>query len=254
MIIYFIIAFCATFVGSLIGLGGGIIIKPILDFMGQYPLEVITFMSTATVFAMSSVSLIKHQRNKKKPFTIEALYIIVGSVIGSSIGSFLLVHLTESLKNTDNISKVQASLLIIVLVSIIIINLFNMCFNISRKWFYMIISGIIMGTFSTFLGIGGGPVNIVILMVGFGYSIKRAAILSTVSVLFSQITSLAHISVGFDYSTLDFNILFVMILGGILGGFLGPVYLEKLENKQVNNIYKFTMIFLILINIGIILK
>lgn len=254
MVIYFTIAFLATFIGSLIGMGGGIIIKPILDFIGQYPLEIITFMSTTTVFAMSSVSLMKHQKNKKKPFTKESLYIIIGSIIGSFIGSFFLIRLTDLLKNENNISKIQALCLIIVLMLIIIINFFDLNFKISKKIKNIIIAGIIMGTISTFLGIGGGPINILILMVGFGYTIKSSAILSTVSVCFSQITSLSHQIFTIDYKIIDFNILLVMIIGGILGGFFGPVYLEKLKNKQINKIYKLTIIFLILINVGIIFK
>lgn len=56
-LIYFIIGLIATLIGSLAGLGGGIIIKPMLDLLGHFDVATITILSAATVFAMSIVSL-----------------------------------------------------------------------------------------------------------------------------------------------------------------------------------------------------
>src|SRR5699024_11648881 len=57
-IIYFLTGLIATMFGSMAGLGGGIIIKPVLDFLGDYDVESIAVLSESTVFAMACLSLI----------------------------------------------------------------------------------------------------------------------------------------------------------------------------------------------------
>jgi len=54
----------------------------------------------------------------------------------------------------------------------------------------LISSGIIMGMIGAFLGIGGGPINMALLMFGFGYGIKEAGVKSIVVILFSQSSAL----------------------------------------------------------------
>lgn len=66
MLIYFLVAVMATTIGATAGIGGGIIIKPILDFMGGYNLETIGILSSFTVFSMAIVSIIKQIRYKVK--------------------------------------------------------------------------------------------------------------------------------------------------------------------------------------------
>ena len=58
--LYIIIAFVATLVGSLTGLGGGVIIKPVMDMVSDFPVETIGIISSITVFSMSLVSVYKH--------------------------------------------------------------------------------------------------------------------------------------------------------------------------------------------------
>ena len=66
ILIYSIVIFAACTVGALVGIGGGVIIKPLLDFMGYHSVEVVGFISTCAVFAMSISSSIKHITSKKK--------------------------------------------------------------------------------------------------------------------------------------------------------------------------------------------
>ena len=56
-ILYFLIAIGATTVGSLTGMGGGVIIKPLMDVMQGFDVETIGVLSSITVFCMSVVSI-----------------------------------------------------------------------------------------------------------------------------------------------------------------------------------------------------
>ena len=62
--LYSIIIFIACTVGALVGIGGGVIIKPLLDFIGVHTVEVVGFISTCAVFAMSISSSVKHIASK----------------------------------------------------------------------------------------------------------------------------------------------------------------------------------------------
>ena len=63
-LIYGVVVWVATLLGAFVGLGGGVVIKPVLDVIGAHPLEQISFLSSCAVFAMSVTSMAKHIRNK----------------------------------------------------------------------------------------------------------------------------------------------------------------------------------------------
>jgi len=55
--LYFLVSLIATTVGSITGMGGGVIIKPILDFIGTYNAQTIGVISSITVLTMSIISV-----------------------------------------------------------------------------------------------------------------------------------------------------------------------------------------------------
>lgn len=72
LLIYFITIFLSNTVGALSGMGGGVIIKPVLDFLGFHSLNSIAFYSSVAVFVMSISSTYKQFKmvsklNGKKP-------------------------------------------------------------------------------------------------------------------------------------------------------------------------------------------
>lgn len=52
VLIYFLVALLSTICGSMAGLGGGVIIKPVLDFLGDYNIETIGVLSACTIFSI----------------------------------------------------------------------------------------------------------------------------------------------------------------------------------------------------------
>ena len=86
-ILYSITVLIATTLGACAGLGGGVIIKPVLDLMSVHDVATISFLSTSSVFAMaiySSVSQLKRNTN----FNYKIAFLVVsGSAIGGIIGS-----------------------------------------------------------------------------------------------------------------------------------------------------------------------
>ena len=58
-IIYFLVAILATTIGATAGLGGGVVIKPVLDSINTFTLPTVNLLSSATIFIMAVVSIIK---------------------------------------------------------------------------------------------------------------------------------------------------------------------------------------------------
>ena len=52
-----LVAFAACILGTICGMGGGIIIKPVLDATGVLSVAAVTFLSGCTVIAMSCWSV-----------------------------------------------------------------------------------------------------------------------------------------------------------------------------------------------------
>ena len=57
--IVFAIAFFASTIGAICGIGGGIIIKPAMDAVGAADVATINFLSGCTVLSMTCYSVIK---------------------------------------------------------------------------------------------------------------------------------------------------------------------------------------------------
>ena len=55
-LIYFLVIVLANAVGAVSGMGGGVLIKPIFDFIGAHSVAAISFYSATAVFTMSIVS------------------------------------------------------------------------------------------------------------------------------------------------------------------------------------------------------
>ena len=63
VVFFFFVCFAASTVGALVGAGGGVIIKPVLDMVGVLPVSTVSFFSGCTVLAMSVCSLIRTRKN-----------------------------------------------------------------------------------------------------------------------------------------------------------------------------------------------
>ena len=56
-LLFFAVSFIASIVGAICGIGGGVIIKPVLDLFGWASVSAISFLSGCTVLAMSCYSV-----------------------------------------------------------------------------------------------------------------------------------------------------------------------------------------------------
>ena len=88
--VYVCIILAATVIGAICGMGGGVIIKPLLDAVSSYSTFQIGIISGACVLAMSVSSLIKHIASKT-PFKAKTVLLLsAGSVAGGLLGDLFM--------------------------------------------------------------------------------------------------------------------------------------------------------------------
>ena len=245
-ILYFLLGFTATSFGAMAGLGGGVIIKPVLDAFAQDNVFTISVLSSATVFSMAIVSII---RQTIYGFKIRrtAVFLVIGASGGGIAGKYLF-GLMASGSGENDLKLFQA----LVLTALLIIALLRKKlpdWEIENPIISAII-GFMLGAIAAFLGIGGGPINVAVICMFLAVDIKEAAVVSILIILFSQGAKLLTIGVttGFSIYT-DLYKLFYMIPGGIAGGFLGSELNRKLDKRVIHGIYDIIVAIIIALNI-----
>ena len=207
-ILYFLIAIGATTVGSLTGMGGGVIIKPLMDVIHGFDVQTIGVLSCITVFAMSLVSIGKQLLAKTEiPFQT-AVPLAVGSVAGGMAGESLLRAIVARLQANELVTVVQnvALGLLILMVFIYMKNKHRIKSCNLKGAVPSVLAGVFLGMCSSFLGIGGGPINVALIIFLFSYPTKTATVCSLVTILFAQISKLAMIAAGAGFEAYDLSI------------------------------------------------
>ncbi len=97
------VSFLASVAGSICGIGGGVLIKPVLDAFGALDVASISFLSGCTVLSMSCYSVLKAGRGRtdKDGSSIKAL-LAAGSVLGGIAGKTLFRHISEMAANPQH--------------------------------------------------------------------------------------------------------------------------------------------------------
>lgn len=253
--LYFLITLFATTLGSTTGMGGGVIIKPVLDAFGHYGVETVGVLSSISVFTMSLISVFRKMRVSNDVKLNIAIPLAIGSIIGGYFGNFIFKIAIAS--QQANIVKIIQNSILGILLIIIFIYMQNKEKIKSIKLeslFLAIIIGFSLGVISSFLGIGGGPINVVIFIFLFSYNAKTATFASLITILFSQIAKLASILFSTGFGGYDLSVLPYMLIGSIAGGFIGSEICKRLSEKNIVLFFNITQILIFFICIFNIFK
>jgi uncharacterized protein len=244
VIFLFLVGLGAGTVGSIVGIGGGIIITPVLTLMGFTPAHIAS-TSLIAVTSTSASSTIAYSRQKKIEYRI-ALKMVIFSIPGSIIGAFIstdisleffklsfaiLLMLTGTyilfknsiLKNHNKKPKTSISLLI--------------CYT----------GAFIAGIISSLFGVGGGIIFVPIMILIFQMTMAKAA---PTSQLILFITSLMGTFTYILLSKPDYLNALFLAGGAFIGGQIGAKLSNYLKERTLQ---KLLSIFLIAVAIKLIL-
>ncbi|MCQ9210875.1 sulfite exporter TauE/SafE family protein [Granulicatella seriolae] len=239
----------ANSIGAISGMGGGVIIKPIFDLIGAHDLATISFYSAVAVFTMSLTSTFYQIKKGTafKPFII--FWVSLGAFIGGYFGNKLFDFMYIKFNDFTIINLIQIFLTIITLLCAYMYSSKNcLTFDLNTNFYYFI-CGLILGGLSSFLGIGGGPINVSLLILLFSMSIKEATFYSIATIFFSQLSKLITIGFTTGFNTFDLETLYFIIPAAILGGIIGANLSTILSERNVEKVFRIVILLVLFINI-----
>lgn len=236
--IYSVVIFIATMLGAFVGLGGGVVIKPVLDLINIHSLAEISFISSCAVFAMSVTSTAKHIKSKTEIKQKIVLLVAAGSITGGLLGNYIFNFALKN-GNESAVKAVQSFLLFAFLLFVVLYQMFGKkTFKIENP-VIILLSGLLLGTTAAFLGIGGGPINVAFLTLLFSFTIRDAAVYSVAIIFFSQAANLIKIFINNRFEPFDKKIIPFVIAAAIFGGLVGTVCNRKFNEKTIKTVFVF---------------
>lgn len=246
-IIYPIISFFSSCVGAICGIGGGVIIKPVLDAAQLASVQTINFLSCCTVLAMAAYSVTRGMLAREKAVDYATgTPLAIGAAVGGILGKNLFSAVALLFDTANTAGAVQAACLLTITAGTLLytINKAKIKTHTVHHPLACVIIGLALGIMSSFLGIGGGPINLVVLFFFFSMSTKTAAQNSLYIILFSQLTSLLSTLVS-GVPPFEMTALIWMVLGGVFGAMCGRTLHKKLSSQRVKKLFMWLMILII---------
>lgn len=207
------LGFVAGVLGSMIGLGGGIVVVPVLTFLGFSP----TTAASNSLFAALSnavASTLSYSKQKRVKFSLGlklGLLSIPGTILGAVVSTDV----------SPDIFKILFGLVLIASAVYIFLRkkLEAKEKTLSKQMIIFAVgASFFAGIISAFFGIGGGTIFVPLMVVGMGMAMKKAAPTSQLILLFSSLSgAVVHSLLGHP----DFIQAGFLAIGSFAGGLVG---------------------------------
>lgn len=207
------LGFGGGILGSMIGLGGGIVIVPVLTFLGLPP-ALAASGGLFGAFGNASASVLSYARQRRIEYTIGVRLGLL-AVPGTVAGAF------ASGSVAPDIFKILFGAVLLVSGSYMLIKVRVRRRKTSPTASVTILAvgaSFFAGLVSSFFGVGGGIIFVPLMVAAMGMAMKTAAPTSQLVLLFTSISGLAaHSLLGHP----DFYHALLLASGGFAGGLLG---------------------------------
>ena len=228
------LGFAAGILGSMIGLGGGIIVVPVLTFLG-FPPTLAASNSLFAAFSNAVASTISYSRQKRIEYSI-GLKLGLLSIPGTILGAYI---------STDDAPGIFKILFGLVLISSIVYiftkrKMESKQINTSKLVMLLAIgSSFFAGIISSFFGIGGGIIFVPLMVAAMGMGMKKAAPTSQFILLFASFSVLlTHSILGHP----DFYQSLLLAIGAFAGGMFGARLSLEVKEKNLQIIVSIALI------------
>lgn len=265
LLLLVVVGLCAGLFGSLVGLGGGIIIVPILLFLGEKGVipEVSPQLAVGTsliviVFTGLSSTI---ANMKRKTIDYKSAFIFF---LGSGPGAILGSHLNKGM-NQDQFNLYFGIVMILISFLLMIRHKLKPLnatggirktvvdeFGVSHTYGYRPITAIVLsfgvGVISSLFGIGGGALMMPVMLILFSFPPHVAVATSMFLIFLSSLTgSLSHIVLG--------HVKWLYTLALVPGAWYGAKLGSYLNAKmKANHVVTALRIVLILIGVRLIIE
>lgn len=251
-LICFLTALLACVIGKICGMGGGVIIKPVLDALGIMSVASINFLSSCTVTGMTCWSVGKSAVSGRSEINWKlSTPLAVGAAIGGMLGKELFDIVAGCFQDANMAGGVQALILFAATFATLIYTIFKdrIAMRQVTNWMLCLLIGVALGMLGSFLGIGGGPFNMAVLYYFFSMSTKIAAQNSLYVILVSQTAGLLKTILSGNVPQVNIWVLVGMVVCGVIGSEVGRRINKQLSEKKATLLFECSMVLVLCINI-----
>lgn len=267
--IWFLVAATASTIGAISGIGGGVIIKPVMDSLGTLSVPTVSFLSGCTVLAMSTVSLARNLRDTSrargssgetgKTTALDAavgIPLSLGAVFGGIAGKELFQQARLLFGRDNLVGMTQAAVLLAINLGVLFYMLNKTRITTRRVGAKAagVTIGFALGVMSSFLGIGGGPINIAVLHYFYSMQPKETTINSLFVIFCSQLATLVTGLIAGTIPAFPPAALLLMAIGGVSGSLLGTRLLARMRDRAVETLFIGVLVLLMALNVWNIIR
>lgn len=238
-ILIFLVCLTASTIGGICGIGGGVIIKPVLDALGVMSVSALQFLSGLTVLGMSMVSVLRSRKSRLLELRTSSA-LAVGAVLGGIAGSTLFQLLKQAVSSDRTVGSTQAVLLGLMTLLTLVYSAYlrrRIPSHHVTGLAACVVIGLLMGALSVFLGIGGGPINLAVLYYFFSMDTKKASANSLYIILCSQSASFLSTLISGTIPEFPWIFLLLTVPAGVLGGIIGSCVNKKISTAVVDRLF-----------------
>ncbi len=239
VILHISVGLFAGLLSGMFGVGGGIVIVPLLVLVLAYPQRLASGTSLAAIIPAASVGVISYALSGDVAW-IPALILAAGAVIGAQVGTWLLPRVP--------VRALQfgfAAFLVAVIVSLfLVIPSRGEPFELSVVTVFGLIAlGLITGVLSGLLGVGGGIIVVPALLLLFGTSDLIARGTSLLMIIPTAISG----TIG-NLGRRNVNLLGAVLVGGAActTTALGAIITKSIDPFTANIIFAVFLFFITL--------
>lgn len=249
-IIILLVCFVASMIGSICGIGGGVIVKPVLDSMGIMSVETLSYLSGVMVLSMSAYSIGKAVCvNEIQIKDRVGILLAVGAAVGGLLGKQIFDVIQRMSTTQNKIGAYQAIILFVLTFGTLLYTAKKKkikTLQVKNKIICIFI-GLSLGLLSSFLGIGGGPFNLVVLSFFFSMETKVAIQNSLLIILISQIFALLNTIATNRIPEFSWTLLVGMVVVAVVGAAMGRVFNQKLTNEKLDKLFCSVLVVILIV-------
>ena len=237
-------------VAAIVGLGGGVFIRPILDAVGYHDFNNIQFLSSSAIIVMAIVSTAKRMKDGTRIDMPLAILISIGAIIGGFFGDWILDYLQDVMGSERSVQFAQTITTMVTLSLVILLTIkSDKRYELKSKAIPPMM-GFGMGILAVFLGIGGGPFNVPMFMIFLGLTPKNATAYSLVVIFFTHTTRMVR--TGFTsnfFAEYDTSVLPFVIAAAAIGGLIGAKFNKLMSDETVKKMFIASLAVVIMLNL-----
>jgi uncharacterized membrane protein YfcA len=236
-LVLFLVGAAASVFGSLVGLGGGFVVVPVLRIAYGVAPAVAAGTSLVMVFANTASATVGYLRDRRVDLRI-ALPFTAGAIPGGIAGALAVRALSpQGFDVAYGIVMVVLAILVLRRRSLTSRGEHERTFAHDPR--FGVAAGFPLGFFSSFFGIGGGVVSIPVLLLA-----ARMAphVVTATSTFVVTTTSPIGIATHATRGDVDWAAALPLALGGLIGGAIGPRIARRVSSPLLISLVAYAFI------------